>query len=53
MARDGVLMIFERRDQHNQFKEFKDRHNIRCLLWNDEWVQDRDKNVAVVDKQYE
>ena len=55
-ATDGVLVIFDQQEQHQMFKEFKNKQNIHCLFWNDDWVEkDKNlgKNVAVVYKKYE
>lgn len=47
-----MLIQFDKPAQHAEFKEFKDRHQIDCLLWSDEWVPGKD-NVVVVDQKYE
>ena len=44
----GILVTFDNRQQHAEFKQFKDRKNIRCLLWSDEWKEGKE-NVVVVD----
>lgn len=48
----GVLIKFERPALHAEFKEFKNRKSIKCILWNDEW-QDGKENVVVVDQSFE
>ena len=37
-------MIFDQQEQHQMFKEFKNKQNIHCLFWNDDWVE-KDKNL--------
>ena len=44
----GMLISFENIDQHREFKNFKVRNNIRCLLWSEEWHATK-VNVVVVD----
>ena len=44
----GMLISFENIQQHNSFRDFKIRNNIKCLLWSEEWHANR-QNVVVVD----
>lgn len=51
----GVLIQFDRPEQHQEFKEFKARHRMGCWLWNEHWNPDpnaRKQNVVVVDIKY-
>ena len=45
----GMLIKFDNREQHREFREFKDANNIICLLWSNEWKEPPKENVAVVD----
>ena len=44
----GILVRFDNKDQHTEFKQYKRNNNIRCLLWRDEWTEGKE-NVVVVD----
>ena len=51
-AVEGVLIKFDHQQQHADFKLFKDRNQINCFLWSDDWKAGKD-NVVVVDRSYE
>ena len=48
----GVLIKFENRRQHEDFKNYKDRQGITCWLLCEQWQENRD-NVVVIDSKYE
>ena len=46
------MIEFEKPAQHAEFKDFKQKNQIGCWLWSDEW-NENNKNVVVVDRKYQ
>jgi hypothetical protein len=51
-AHKGVLVSFENQHQYEEFRLYKNQHQIQCWLWNEQW-KELGKNVAVVDIRFE